>query len=125
MSHVKDAIEPVTVPCADGWICQVLPPTNVWISPRVVASVCNTPVLSHPNQTIRTIVELLLPCQTLPVTVAICSISYHLGFGLAGILLIYYFLARHHRGCHGCCQDENQDFLVHLDVDEFLLGLPC
>jgi len=118
----KNAIQPVTVFRADGWICQVLPPTNVWISPWVVAPVSDTPVLSHPNQTVGTVVEFLLSRQTFPISVAIGGVPHHLVLGLAGILLIY-LLARHQRGCHGCCQDENQDVLVHLyvDVDEFVL----
>lgn len=67
---------------------QVLSPTNGGIAPRVVASISDAPVFSHPNQPVGAVVELPLPRQALPVSVAISGVSHHFGLGLTGVLLV-------------------------------------
>ena len=82
----------------------------------VITPVSDTPVLSHPDQTVWTVIELLLSRQTFPIPVAIGGIGYHLGLGLAWILLIYLLALHHgdHRGCHGCKRGRRAKMQIHL-----------
>ena len=91
--------------------CQIFPPTDGRVSPRVITSVCNAPILTHPNQPIGTIIELSFPRQTFPVSVAIGRIRYHFGFGLARILLFNLGLARGRRNKR-CKNNMGRNYLL-------------
>ena len=92
--------------------CQIFLPTNGGISPGVIASVCNAPILPHPDQPVGTVIELSLPCQTLPVSVAIGCIRHHFGFGLTRILL-FDLLAR---GRQRCCKTHIRSALLTMSL---------
>jgi len=74
----EDAIQPVAVFGTDGGICQIFPPTNGRIPPRIVTSVGDPSVFSHPDKSVGTIVELSLSRQTLPIPVAVGDIGDYL-----------------------------------------------
>ena len=78
---------------------------------EVITSVCNAPILTHPNQPIGTIIELSFPRQTFPVSVAIGRIRYHFGFGLARILLFNLGLARGRRNKR-CKNNMGRNYLL-------------
>jgi len=104
----ENTIKPVAMLSADGGICEVLSPTYGGVSPGVIAPVGDPPVLSYPNQAVGAVVELLLPREALPISVAVSGVRHHLRLGLTGILLLYLgprLLATDPGG--GCCQDED------------------
>ena len=67
--------------------CQILVFTNVCVSPRIIAAVCNALVFPHPDQSVRTVVQLRLPELALPVAVAVLHVPHHLGLCEAGVIL--------------------------------------
>jgi len=83
----ENAIQPVAVLRALGWIGEVLIFTNIGVSPRIVASISNALVLSNPNQTVGTVVEFGVSCSAFPVAIAVLDISDHPRLGQAGIVL--------------------------------------
>jgi len=87
----KNTVQPVTVLRTLGWVGKVLPVADVIMTPRVVASVSNALILPYPDQPIRTVVQLLLPKLTLPVSVAILNIPHHPRLGQTRVILDYLF----------------------------------
>ena len=71
---------------------QVFVQTKTWISPRIIATICDTPVFSDPNKTIWAIIKFRSFMNAFPIPITICDISNNLRFCLAWILLFYHFL---------------------------------
>jgi len=71
---------------------QVFVQTKTWISPGIIATICNTPIFSDPNKTIWAIIKFRSFMNAFPIPITICDISNNLRFCLAWILLFYHFL---------------------------------
>ncbi len=74
--------------------CQVFVSTEARVPPRVVAPVCDAPVLSYEDEPVWAVVELGDSANALPVAVAVGDVANHAALLLAGVLLLDHLLTQ-------------------------------